>query len=118
MNIEEYYEYCISLNGVTEGFPFDDRVLVFKVMGKMFALTDVETFEFINLKCDPDRSVKLRAEYDEITPGWHMNKKHWNSVKPDGNLDDELIYDLINHSYDLISASLPKNKQEELGNKN
>ena len=115
MNIEEYYEYCTSLDGVTEGFPFDDRVLVFKVMDKIFALTDVESFEFINLKCDPERSIELRAEHDEITAGWHMNKKHWNSVKPGGGLEDSLIYDLIKHSYDLIAASLPKSKREQLG---
>jgi predicted DNA-binding protein (MmcQ/YjbR family) len=114
MNIEQYRNFCLSFPGVTEGFPFDNNTLVFKVMNKMFALTNVEEFEFINLKCDPERAIQLREKYDGISPGWHMNKKHWNSVQPFGDINDELLRDLITHSYELIVASLPKKLKEEL----
>lgn len=114
MHIEAFYDYCHALPGVTEGFPFDEKTLVFKVMGKMFALTDVDTFDFINLKCDPERALELRAEFDEITPGYHMNKKLWNSVSVQGELEDEFILELIRHSYDLIVEGLPKKLKEEL----
>lgn len=116
MNIEEFRDYCLSFPGVTEGFPFDENTLVFKVMGKMFAITDVDDFEFINLKCDPERATVLREQYEEVRPGWHMNKVNWNSVYPNGSLDDEEIYELIDHSYELIVESLPKKKKEELKN--
>jgi predicted DNA-binding protein (MmcQ/YjbR family) len=99
---------------VTESFPFDERVLVFKVANKMFALADVEDFEYINLKCDPERAMLLREEYDEIKPGYHMSKKHWNSVYVTGMLDDEFIEELIIHSYDLIVSSLTKKVQHEI----
>ena len=79
MNIEEYREYCIGKPGVTEGFPFDLNTLVFKVMGKMFALTNVDLFVSINLKCDPDYAIELREQYEGIKPGYHMSKKHWNT---------------------------------------
>ncbi len=114
MNIENFYEYCLGLKGVEESFPFDDRTLAFKVGGKIFAITDVEDFEFINLKCDPVRALELREQYPEIKPGWHMSKKHWNSVYPDGNLDDNLIRELIRDSYNLIVDSLPAKKKEQL----
>ena len=114
MNIEDFRDYCLAFPGVTEGFPFDESTLVFKVMGKMFAITDIDDFEFINLKCNPDRATILREQYEEIKPGWHMNKIHWNSVYPDGTLEDGLIQELITHSYELIVDSLPKKKKEEL----
>ncbi len=114
MNIEQYRNFCLSFPGVTEGFPFGPDVLVFKVMGKMFALTDVEKFEYINLKCDPDRVITLREQFDEIRPGYHMNKQHWNSVYTTGSLDDDLIEELIIHSYDLIVDSLPNKDKEAL----
>lgn len=114
MNIESYRDFCLSFNGTSESFPFDTDTLVFKVMGKMFALTNVEIFESINLKCDPARAVQLRDEYEEIIPGWHMNKKHWNTVRVDGQLGDELIRELITHSYDLVVASLPNKEQLKL----
>ena len=104
----------IGKAGTTEGFPFGEDILVFKVMGKIFALTDVDDFDFVNLKCDPVRAIELRASYDEITPGYHMNKKLWNSVRVQGKLDDDFILELIQHSYDLIVASLPKKVREEL----
>lgn len=116
MNIEEYRDFCMSFAGVTEEFPFDSQTLVFKVMGKMFALTDVDTFESVNLKCDPDRAVLLREEYEEIIPGWHMNKKHWNTVSTIGSLDDELIEELITNSYNLVADKLPKKDKEALRN--
>jgi predicted DNA-binding protein (MmcQ/YjbR family) len=116
MNIEEFRDYCLSFPGVTEGFPFDENTLVFKVMGKMFAITGIDDFEFINLKCDPDRAIILREQHEEIKPGWHMSKAHWNSVYANGALEDALIRELIDHSYDLIVKSLPKKKKEDLKN--
>lgn len=114
MNIEEYRNYCLALPGVTEDFPFGPETMVFKVMNKMFALTNIETYEFVNLKCDPERAITLREEYEGISPGWHMNKVHWNSVKTSTDVDDELFIELIRHSYDLIVESLPKKTKEEL----
>jgi predicted DNA-binding protein (MmcQ/YjbR family) len=114
MNIEEYRNFCLALPGVTEGFPFGPETIVFKVMNKMFALTNIETYDFVNLKCDPERAIMLREEYDGISPGWHMNKVHWNSVKTSADVDDELLKELIRHSYELIVESLPKKSKEEL----
>jgi predicted DNA-binding protein (MmcQ/YjbR family) len=114
MNIEEYRNYCLDLSGVTEGFPFGEETLVFKVMNKMFALTNIDEFEFINLKCDPVKAITLREQYEGISPGWHMNKQHWNSVKPYGDVNDELLKELILHSYELVVESLPNKLKEEL----
>lgn len=114
MNIEAFYNYCLSLPGTTEEFPFDENTLVFKVMGKIYALTDIETFESINLKCDPVRALELRAAYEEVNPGYHMNKKHWNTVSMAGALEDSLILELIDHSYDLVVKNLTKKEQERL----
>lgn len=114
MNIEAYRDYCLSKPGVTEEFPFDENTLVFKVMGKMFALTSVETFAFINLKCDPEKAIELRETYSGVTPGYHMSKKHWNSVVTDFSIPDTLIEQWIDDSYDLIVQSLPKKLKEEL----
>ena len=114
MNVEQYRNFCLELPGVTEGFPFDSETLVFKVMGKMFALTSIDKFEFVNLKCDPERTALLREQYEEIKPGWHMNKVHWNSVYVNGGLDDKLIVELITHSYELVAKSLPKKEKEKL----
>ena len=88
MNIEEYRTYCLSKKGVTEGFPFGGETLVFKVMGKMFALTDVDGFESVNLKCDPERALELRSSYEAVNPGYHMNKKHWNTISNNADVDD------------------------------
>jgi len=102
---------------VTEEFPFDETTLVFKVMGKMFALTGLDEPEFkVNLKCDPERSIELREEYENIIAGFHMNKKHWNTVKPDGSLSNELFKELIDHSYDLVVKGLPKKLRDQLKN--
>jgi predicted DNA-binding protein (MmcQ/YjbR family) len=114
MNIEEYRNFCLALPGATEGFPFGPQTIVFKVMNKMFALSNIETYDFVNLKCDPERAIMLREEYDGISPGWHMNKVHWNSVKTSADVDDELLKELIRHSYELIVESLPKKSKEEL----
>lgn len=114
MNIETYREFCISLKGVTEGMPFDTKTLVFFVGGKMFALTNIDTFESINLKCDPDEAITLRERYDAVIPGYHMNKKHWNTVKMDETIEDDLIKKWIKNSYLLVFASLTKKVKEEL----
>jgi len=117
MNIEEYRNFCLAKKGVTESFPFDKHTLVFKVAGKMFALTSLKNWEegiqFINLKCDPDYAIELRATYDSIDPGYHMSKKHWNSVRIyKTELPMKLISELINHSYDLVVKSLTKKQRE------
>jgi predicted DNA-binding protein (MmcQ/YjbR family) len=114
MNIEEYRDLCMSFSGVTEGFPFDGNTLVFKVMGKMFALTDVDEFRSINLKADPEYCIELREMYSGINPGYHMSKKHWNTVETDGSVDDELIVKLIKDSYDLVVSGLTRKLKEEL----
>jgi predicted DNA-binding protein (MmcQ/YjbR family) len=114
MNIEDYREYCISKKGVTEELPFGPETLVFKVMGKIFALTSLDTFESVNLKCDPEEAVKLREQYDAIIPGYHMNKKHWNTVLMDDSVSDKLLKQLIDHSYELVANSLTKKEKEEL----
>jgi len=107
MNIADLYEYCRNRPGVTEGFPFGEDVLVFRVAGKMFALVSLETRPmFVNLKCDPGRAVELRDRFEDIRPGYHMNKEHWNSVYLEGALDVRLVRELIDHSYDLVVASL------------
>ncbi len=116
MNIEELREYCLSLKGVEEKMPFDDKVLVFTVKDKMFCLTDIEDYEFVNLKCNPEKAIELREQYNEVTPGYHMNKKHWNSVKPEGRISNQLMKKWILDSYHLVVAGLPKKVQKELNN--
>lgn len=116
MNIEEFREYCLSKNHVTESFPFDEETLVFKVAGKMFALAGLEHHPAtVNLKCDPEKALELREEYDEITPGYHMNKMHWNTVIIDGNLSHKLIRELTDDSYNLVVKGLPKKQQKDFG---
>jgi predicted DNA-binding protein (MmcQ/YjbR family) len=95
--------------------PFGPDTLVFKVCGKIFALTDLDTFSSVNLKCDPARAVELREENAGITPGYHMNKQHWNTVSTDGSVKDALLMELLDHSYALVVASLPRKMREELG---
>ncbi|HCQ30008.1 MAG TPA: MmcQ-like protein [Flavobacteriales bacterium] len=115
MTIEQYVDFCLSLPGVEESFPFDDKTLVFKVGGKMFALTNIDSFDFINLKCNPDKALELRAQYPEdILPGYHMNKKHWNSVSTNGNINDEMLHSLIRHSYQLVYDKLPKRVKQTI----
>lgn len=114
MNIEELREYCLLKKGVTESFPFDETTLVFKVMNKIFALTDLEDKFGVNLKCNPEKAIDLREKYPEVIPGYHMNKKHWNTVNIEGSLTDKLIEEWIDHSYNLIVDSLTKKLKEEL----
>ncbi|MDR9414649.1 MAG: MmcQ/YjbR family DNA-binding protein [Gracilimonas sp.] len=116
MNIEDFYHYCLAFPGTKEDFPFDENTLVFKVCGKMFALTDVEDFSSINLKCDPVRAIELRTRFEEVQPGYHMNKKHWNTISMKGSLSDELIKELIDHSYELVIQKLPKKDKLRLKN--
>mgnify|MGYP001040312327 CR=1 FL=1 len=118
MNIEELREYCLSLKGVTEGFPFDEITLVFKAGGKMFCLTSLEGDLSVNLKNDPEKNMELREQYPAVKPGYHMNKKHWNTVEINGSLKDDMIKTLIDESYDLIVMSLPKKIQQEIKNLN
>lgn len=115
MDIESFRQYCLSLPAVTEELPFGPDTLVYKVAGKMFALTDINTFESINLKCDPDLAVEVRERYPAVLPGYHMNKKHWNTVLMDGSINNQLIRDWIRQSYDLVAASLPKATREKYG---
>lgn len=118
MNLEIFHEYCLSKKGVTEHFPFDEDTLVFKVGGKMFALSSLSQWEkgepSVNLKCDPDRAQELRSEYDDIVSGYHMNKVHWNTVAVNKEVSDRLIKELIDHSYELVFKSLTKNMQNEI----
>lgn len=109
MNIEALRNYCLQKKAVTESFPFDKTTLVFKVANKMFALTGLDNPEFkVNLKCDPERSLDLREEYPCIQPGYHMNKKLWNTVAPQGCLTSELFFELVDYSYNIIVKNLPK----------
>lgn len=118
MNLESYYQYCLSKKGVTEHFPFDEDTLVFKVGGKMFALTSLNQWELgnpsVNLKCDPDKAQELRAEYQNIQPGFHMNKIHWNTVHLNNEISDIFVKELIDHSYELIFKSLNKKLQVDI----
>ena len=116
MNIEDFRTYCLSLKGTTEDTPFGPDTLVFKVMNKVFAITSIATFELINLKCDPEKAVELREQYDSIIPGYHMNKKHWNSLIMDGSLNSSIIQELTTHSYELVIKGLTKKDKIELEN--
>lgn len=115
MHIEEFREYCVIKKGVTEEFPFDEVTLVFKVMGKMFALAPLERIPSqVNLKCDPERAIVLREEFDGvIIPGYHMSKVHWNTLYLE-QLPADLIRELIDHSYQLVVDKLPKKLKEEM----
>ena len=118
MNLETFYEYCLSKKAVTEHFPFDEDTLVFKVGGKMFALSSLKQWEkqepSVNLKCDPERAIELRANYDAINEGYHMSKIHWNTVAINQDVPDAMLKALIDHSYDLIFKSLTKKIQAEI----
>ncbi len=110
MHIESFQEFCLSLPEVTEEFPFGPDTLVYKVRGKMFALTDLSLFESINLKCNPEEAIELRERYPAVTPGYHMNKKHWNTIALDNSIKDTLLYSWIRSSYDLVLSGMPKRK--------
>lgn len=117
LTLKKIRSYCNSKKGASEDFPFDFQTLVFKVGGKIFALTDIDATELaLNLKCDPYVSLDLRSRYPQITPGYHMNKKHWNTVLIDGNIPDKEILRLIDHSYELIVRSLKRSERERIEN--
>ncbi|WP_090225616.1 MmcQ/YjbR family DNA-binding protein [Lutibacter maritimus] len=116
MNIEEFREYCLSKKHVTECFPFDEQTLVFKVAGKMFALSGLEKHpSTVNLKCDPEKAIELRDAHHDIIEGFHMSKKHWNTIIIEGGLSNLFIKELIDHSYNLVVQGLTKKLQKELG---
>lgn len=115
MNIEELRDYCLQLKGVTEEFPFGPETMVYKVKGKVFLLTslDSERLSF-NVKCDPEIAIELREHYSAVVPGYHMNKKHWNTVNANGSVPDKLLYQWILDSYQLVVQALPKKLREDL----
>ena len=117
MNIEELRDYCLLKTGATEGLPFGEDTLVFKVGGKIFLLISISTANRFNVKCDPELAVELRERYTEVQPGYHMNKKMWNTVYMDGVLTRKQLCGMIDHSYDLIFKSLPKKTQDEVSDK-
>lgn len=113
MNIEELREYCIRKNDVTESFPFDSETLVFKVQNKMFALAGINNQPLsVNLKCNPEKAIELREQYDCVKPGYHMNKQHWNTVIIDGSVNKKTIKEWIDDSYQLIVASIHKKRKK------
>ena len=108
MNIEDFRNYCLSFKSATEDLPFDETTFVFKVASKMFALTDIDNFVSINVKCEPEKALILREKYSAVIPGFHMNKKHWNTIKIDGSVPNKLIKQWVADSYELIVKKLPK----------
>lgn len=114
MNIEEIRDYCLAKPGVTEGLPFGEDTLVFKVGEKLFLLTSISEGNSFNVKCDPELAIELREQHSEVQPGFHMNKKHWNTVHTDGNLTRRQICDMIDHSYTMVLKGLPKNIREQI----
>ena len=115
MNIEEIREYCLKKKAVTEEFPFDEETLVFKVMGKMFVLVPLEKVPLqINLKCDPETAIELREQFESVQPGYHMNKKHWNTVIIDGSIPKKELFEWIDNSYELVVRGLKKSDIQKL----
>ncbi len=115
MDIDSFREYCLSKKGVTEETPFGPDTLVYKVMGKMFALTGIDDRPLVvSLKNTPEKNEELRAEYANVTGGYHLNKKHWNTVTTNASIKDPVLKEWITESYDLVVKSLPKKIQEEL----
>jgi predicted DNA-binding protein (MmcQ/YjbR family) len=107
MTITFFREYCLAKPGTSEDTPFDENTLCLRVGGKIFAILDIDQFESVNLKCDPEWAAELREQFPGIQPGYHMNKKHWNTVMADGTVSDKLILELTDHSYELVFNSLP-----------
>ena len=115
MDFATFRSICLSMDGVTEDFPFDETTICFRVGNKIFSFCDVESFPFrFNLKCDPDLALELREKYSCITPGYYSNKKHWNTIEPDGSISDELITEMAKHSYQLVYDKLPKKVRETI----
>lgn len=116
MTPERLRAACLALNGAKEEFPFNESTSVFKVEGKLFALSALDVTPLrVSLKCDPELASQLRATHPAITPGYHLNKRHWNTVELDGSVPDQLVLDMIEDSYDLVVSRLPKAKRERLG---
>ncbi len=114
MNIEETCDYCSQMKCVSKSFPFNETALVFKVLDKMFALINLNDEKSINLKCDPEKAIQLREHFLSVVPGYHMNKKHWNTIYLDGTITPKKIQDWIDHSYELVVAGMTK-KQQRFG---
>ena len=111
MTLAYYRDYCLAKAGTSEDTPFDADTLCFRVGAKIFSICSISNFAFVNLKCDPEKSMELREQYSGIIPGYHMNKKWWNSVSVNGSVSDKMILDLVDHSYELVLKSLPKKDQ-------
>lgn len=115
MNVEQFRDYCLSKKGVTESFPFDETTLVFKVVGKVFAICGLNKIPFaVNLKCDPEYAIELREAYSSIIAGFHMHKKHWNTVTPENQISDQFFLELVDHSYDMVVKGMTKKLRTEL----
>ena len=114
MNIEDLRDYCLQKPGVTEGLPFGPEVLVFKVGDKIFLLTSLDTADRFNVKCDPELAIELREKFTEVQPGYHMNKKLWNTVYMSGSLSNSQLHQMIDHSYTLIFNSLPQKIKDQI----
>ncbi len=114
MNIESVREYCLKKKGVTESFPFDETTLVFKIMGKMFLLLNLDENSSMNLKCDPEEAIVLRERYEAVQPGYHMNKTHWNTVLLNGSIPASLLEKWIDDSYNLVIKKLPRLSKKQL----
>lgn len=113
MFLDDLRSHCIQKPGASEGLPFDEKTLVFKVFGKMFALMDVEIFDSVNLKCDPEWAIELRERFQAVRPGFHMNNKHWNTVTLTDDINDKFLLELVDHSYHLVYAGLSKKIRDE-----
>ncbi len=111
MTFEQYRSFCLSLPGAAEGRPFDDKIVVFTVGGKMFSSADSTDFRRINVKCRPGEAIRLRERYPAVTPGYYMNKKHWNSIDPGGGIDQALLEEWIRQSHALVVEGLPKKRR-------
>lgn len=115
MNVEEIRNYCLNKREVTEGMPFGDTVVVYKVAGKVFLLVSLDESHLqFNAKCEPAKAIELREEYDCVQPGYHMNKKHWNTIKVDGSVGDKMLMAWIDHSYDMVVKGLPQKERIRL----
>ncbi len=114
MDIESIRNYCLQKKGVTEELPFDEDSAVYKVMGKIFVIANLTPPYSVNLKCDPEQAIELRERYDAVTPGYHMNKTHWNTIDLESNIPPKLIKEWIDHSYELVVNGLPKKDRNKL----
>ena len=112
---EEIREHCLDKMHTTEGFPFDGHTCVWKVNGKIFAVADLDEFSGVTLKCDPERAVELREQFQGVIPGWHTNKNHWNTVLAESDVSRKLVLELIDHSYDCVIRGFSKKQQKLLG---